>query len=47
MGDALRVAYTEYLERMFDESMDIVQVDADTVPDDANLAVVGEWADVG
>ena len=42
-------AYTEYLERMYDESDDLTLVDELTVPlhvqtDNPNLL---EWADVG
>lgn len=40
-------AYAEYLERMLEETADLVPVDETTVPDDVNLPAVQEWADVG
>jgi hypothetical protein len=41
-------AYTEYLERMFDESKDLVSVDVFTVPRDVDpeSAELIEWCDV-
>ena len=33
MGENRKIAYAEYLERMFDQSEDLVEVDIDTVPD--------------
>lgn len=44
MGEALRVAYTEYLERMFLESDELTNVDASTIPEDINMAQFEEWA---
>ena len=44
---ALFEAYAEYLERMLDESLDLVAVDEDTVPPDVDLTgPITEWADV-
>ena len=45
MGEALLAAYREYLERMFEESDDLVVVDQFTVPTDVNEPLLGEWAD--
>ena len=47
MGETLLAAYTEYLERVFLQSDELTLVDEDTVPDDANVPVLLEWADVG
>ena len=44
---ALYTAYAEYLERMLDESDELVLVDIDTVPADADWDRVAEWADIG
>ena len=46
MGDALLAAYREYLDRMIEQSDDLVVVDQFTVPQDANEAALSEWADV-
>jgi hypothetical protein len=48
MGSALLQAYTEYLERMFTESDELVDVDIFTVPADVNpdSPVLSEWADI-
>ena len=46
MGDALLAAYREYLDRMIEQSDDLVEVDQFTVPQDANEAALSEWADV-
>lgn len=46
MGEALLNAYTEYLERVFEETDGLVRVDASTVPDGVNLPAVQEWADL-
>ena len=43
MGEALRAAYTEYLERMFQESDDLTSVDIDSVPGDVDWDKVSEW----
>ncbi len=45
---AFITAYTEYLERMYDESDDLVSVDVFTVPKDVDpeSATLIEWADV-
>ena len=37
-------AYSEYLERMLDETDDLVFVLKDTVPEDANTPLLQEWA---
>ena len=44
----LSLAYAEYLERMFDNSDDLVVVDLFTVPHDVDLnnPVLIEWTDV-
>jgi len=44
----LSLAYAEYLERMFDNSDDLVVVDLFTVPRDVDLnnPVLYEWTDV-
>ena len=40
-------AYREYLERMIDQSDDLVTVDLFTVPDTVDTeGVITEWADV-
>lgn len=43
----LTLAYSEYLERMFENSDDLVVVDLFTVPPDVDLEnpVALEWAD--
>lgn len=46
MGEALKSAYAEYLERMLQQSDDLVVVDQFTVPEDVDTAKLGEWADV-
>ena len=43
---ALIVAYTQYLERMFDETDELATVDIFTVPTNVNLPLLEEWADV-
>ena len=44
---ALIEAYAEYLERMYDESEDVVHIDIFTVPTDVDLdGRLAEWADV-
>ncbi len=46
MGNALKTAYREYLERMYTQSDDLVQVDSLTVPEDQELTVpMTEFAD--
>ena len=45
--EALYKAYADYLDRMYEETDDLVLVDETTVPDDVNLPAVQEWADVG
>ena len=42
----LTIAYAEYLERMLGQTDDLVIVDVDTVPEDANYPLLLEWADV-
>ena len=41
-------AYTEYLERMYDESENLVSVDVFTIPKDVDpeSATLIEWADI-
>ena len=41
-------AYAEYLERMFDESKDLVSIDVFTVPRDVDpeSAELVEWCDI-
>ena len=41
-------AYAEYLDRMYDESDDLVTVDRFTIPRhiDVNHSIMIEWADV-
>ena len=46
MGEALKSAYAECLERMLQQSDDLVVVDQFTVPMDVDDAKLGEWADV-
>lgn len=39
-------AYAEYLDRMIDESLDLVDVDVETVPDEYDLddlTRISEW----
>ena len=46
MGEALCAAYREYLGRMFEESLDLVDVDVETVPDEYDLddlTRISEW----
>jgi len=40
------IAYAEYLERMLGRTDDLVVVDVDTVPEDANYPLLLEWAEV-
>jgi hypothetical protein len=42
----LYIAYSEYLDKMYQESDDLVQVDLFTVPQKVNLEKLQEWADV-
>ena len=46
MPETLLSAYTEYLERVFLNSDDLVTVDFFTVPPNVNLPLLSEWADV-
>jgi len=40
-------AYAEYLERMLEQSLDLVEVDENTVPVDVDLCgPITEWADL-
>ena len=39
MGDNLLAAYREYLDKMFDKSADLVNVDIDTVPDGLKVSL--------
>lgn len=46
MGEALKEAYREYLERMVAQSDDLVDVDSLTVPEDQEITpVMLEFAD--
>ena len=44
MGPELCAAYTQYLERMFQQSDELTSVDVDTVPDYVDWDRVSEWA---
>ena len=46
MDPALLAAYREYLDRMVDESDDLVVIDQFTIPMDVNEQLLTEWADV-
>lgn len=47
MGPALLDAYREYLERMINQTDDLVTVDLYTVPSDVDTTgTISEWADV-
>lgn len=48
MGFDLLQAYTEYLERMFIDSDELIAVDVFTVPADVDpdSPVLSEWADI-
>jgi hypothetical protein len=46
LGEAFLTAYTEYLERVFLASDELVTVDETTVPEEANYPLLEEWADV-
>ena len=46
MGEALCAAYRDYLDRMIDESLSLVDVDVETVPDEYDLddlTRLSEW----
>ena len=46
MGEALKAAYREYLERMIAQSDDLVDVDYLTVPEDQEITpAMQEFAD--
>ena len=47
MGTNLLAAYTEYLERMFQASDDLENVDVFSVPWDVDMDKLSEWASVG
>ena len=47
MGEALKAAYTEYLERMLLESDELSLVDVTSVPEDVCWPLLEEWAEVG
>ena len=38
------IAYSEYLERMLQQSDELVVVDEETIPIECNRAVMEEWA---
>jgi hypothetical protein len=42
----LYIAYSEYLDRMYQESDDLAHVDLFSVPHHINLEKLQEWADV-
>ena len=42
----LYTAYAEYLERMLQESDDLVIIDSTTVPDWVNVPLMEEWSDL-
>ena len=45
MGESLKLAYAEYLDRMFDQSDDLVEVDIDSIPDGMQCSLSWlEWA---
>ena len=44
---ALYDAYAEYLERMLDSTDELACVAEETIPDDANISLLEEWAYVG
>ena len=46
MPNELLIAYTEYVERMYEQSDELVSVYADTVPDHINIPALLEWADL-
>ena len=46
MGEELQYAYAKYLERMLQKTDELSVVDEDTIPWDANVPVVEEWADI-
>ena len=41
---ALTIAYAEYLEDMFLQSAEFVTVAEETIPEEANIPVLQEWA---
>ena len=43
---AFMLAYTQYLERMVEETDELATVDLFTVPTNVNLPLLQEWADV-
>lgn len=43
----LYIAYSQYLENMYEESDELASVDLFTVPTNVNLPLLEEWADVG
>ena len=43
---AFMLAYTQYLERMVEETDELAAVDIFTVPTNVNLPLLEEWADV-
>ena len=46
MGNALKAAYREYMERMYAQSQDLVEVDRFTVPEDQEVTLAMlEFAD--
>ena len=46
MGESLKLAYAEYLQRMLNQSDDLVEVDIDSIPDGMQCSLNWlEWAD--
>ena len=43
---ALTDAYREYLDRMIEQSEDLVEVDQFTVPMTVNTTAISEWCDL-
>ena len=48
MSESLKIAYAEYLDRMYNQSDDLMEVDIDTVPDGIQCKLTWlEWANFG
>ena len=46
MSESLKIAYAEYLDRMYNQSDDLMEVDIDTVPDGSNIIVAPQFTRV-
>ena len=46
MGEALKSAYAEYLDRMIEETDELALVETSTVPDGISLPKLQEWAEL-